>query len=113
MEAVQLVFQAGLVAFYAAALALARIVRARGPAFEWRASIPFVGVLLAAADWLYFQGLACPDAPVSAASLLRRFSVVITFVLGARFFHETNLVRKGLALAAIVVGVVLICLGKG
>ena len=68
---------------------------------------------VAVADWLYFQGLACPDAPVSAASLLRRFSVVITFVLGARFFHEANLVRKGLALAAIVVGVVLICLGKG
>ena len=71
-----------------------------------------VGILLAAADWLYFRGLAFPDAPVSAASLLRRFSVVITFVLGARFFHETNLVRKGIGLAAIVAGVVLICLGK-
>ena len=113
VEAVQLVFQAGLVAFYAAALALARIVRAKGPAFEWRASIPFVGILLAAADWLYFQGLACPGAPVSAASLLRRFSVVLTFVVGARFFHETNLLRKSVALAAIVLGVALICLGRG
>jgi drug/metabolite transporter (DMT)-like permease len=48
---------------------------------------------------------------VSAASLLRRFSVVITFVLGARIFHETNLARKVVALAAIVAGVALICLG--
>ena len=111
VETVQFAFQIGLVIFYAAALAAARAFKAEGPAFEWRWSIPLVGILLAAADWLYFQGLACPDAPVSAASLMRRFSVVITFVLGAKFFHETNLARKTLALAAIVAGVVLICLG--
>ena len=111
VDAVQLVFQAGLVVFYAVALAAGRAVSACGPHFEWRWSIPFVGILLAAADWLYFNGLACPGAPVSAASLMRRFSVVITFVLGARFFHETNLARKAVALAAIVAGVVLICLG--
>ena len=113
VEATQLAFQIGLVVFYAVALAIGRFVRAEGPRFEWRWTIPFVGILLAAADWLYFKGLACPGAPVSAASLMRRFSIVITFVLGARFFHETNLVRKGIALAAIVAGVALICLGKG
>jgi multidrug transporter EmrE-like cation transporter len=43
---------------------------------------------------------------------MRRFSVVITFLLGAKFFHETNLVRKGIALAAIVSGVALMCVGK-
>lgn len=111
VDAVQLVFQVGLVVFYAAALATERVAAKGGSSFEWRWSIPFVGILLAAADWLYFNGLACPDAPVSAASLLRRFSVVITFVLGARIFHETNLARKVVALAAIVAGVALICLG--
>ena len=111
VDAVQLVFQIGLVVFYAAALAAEGFVAKGGSSFEWRWSIPFVGILLAAADWLYFNGLACPDAPVSAASLLRRFSVVITFVLGARIFHETNLARKVVALAAIVAGVALICLG--
>ena len=111
VEEVQFVFQVGLVAFYGAALAaeLAFLPQERRVAFEWRWSIPLVGMLLAAADWLYFTGLAYDDAPISAASLLRRFSVAITFVLGARFFHETNLLRKGIALAAIVVGVVLIC----
>ena len=113
VEAVQFVFQIGLVVFYGVSLALSRLALGRGKdrAFEWRWSIPMVGILLAAADWLYFTGLAFPDAPISAASLLRRFSVVITFVLGAKFFHETNLVRKGIALAAIIVGVVLICTG--
>ena len=44
--------------------------------------------------------------------LMRRLSVVLTFLLGARFFHETNLVRKGIALAAIVAGVSLLCLAS-
>ena len=111
VETVQLAFQAGLVLFYLVLLAGGRVLHVRGVPFEWRWTVPFVGILLAGADWLYFKGLAVPDAPVSAASLLRRFSVVITFVLGAKFFHETNLVRKGIALTAIVGGVVLICCG--
>ena len=110
VEAVQLVFQAGLVAFYALALAAARALRLGRNAFEWRWTIPLVGILLAGADWLYFKGVAHPGSPISAASLMRRFSVVLTFLLGARFFHETNLVRKGIALAAIVAGVSLLCL---
>ena len=65
----------------------------------------------AGADWLYFKGLAIPGVPISAASLMRRFSVVITFVLGAKFFHETNLRRKAVALALILAGVVLLCRG--
>ena len=109
VEQVQLVFQAGLVAFYALAFVASRALRRGRDAFEWRWSIPIVGILLAGADWLYFKGLAYPGAPISAASLMRRFSVVLTFLLGARFFHETNLVRKGIALAAIVAGVALLC----
>ena len=109
VEQVQLVFQAGLVAFYALALVASRALRLGRDAFEWRWTIPVVGILLAGADWLYFKGLAYPGAPISAASLMRRFSVVLTFLLGARFFHETNLVRKGIALAAIVAGVALLC----
>ena len=110
VEQVQLVFQAGLVAFYALALAASRALRLGRDAFEWRWTIPLVGILLAGADWLYFKGVAHPGSPISAASLMRRLSVVLTFLLGARFFHETNLVRKGIALAAIVAGVSLLCL---
>ena len=110
VETVQLWFQIGLVSLYALLLAGQRLLRLKHDAFEWRWSIPATGILLVAADWLYFHGLAIPDVSISAGSLLRRFSVVITFVLGAIFFHERNLKRKGLALAAILVGVVLLCL---
>ena len=110
VETVQLLFQVGLVIVYALILSGQRLLRLPRNRFEFRPTIPLVGILLALADWLYFRGLAVPGAPISVGSLLRRFSVVITFVLGARFFHETNLKRKALALAAILAGVVLLCL---
>ena len=110
VETVQFFFQIGLVIVYALILSGLRLLRLPRDRFEFRFTIPFVGILLAMADWLYFRGLAVPDAPISVGSLLRRFSVVITFVLGARFFHETNLKRKALALAAILVGVILLCI---
>ena len=109
VEAVQLFFQVGLVLVYALVLALQRLLGLAHARFEFRRTVPLVGVLLAMADWLYFHGLAVPGAPVSVGSLLRRFSVVLTFVLGARFFRETNLRRKALALAVIVLGVILLC----
>ena len=111
VETVQFVFQAGLVVFYGTALAVRRLSRSGCDAFEWRWTIPLVGILLAAADWLYFTGLSRPGVHISAVSLMRRFSVVLTFVLGAKFFHETNLLRKSIALAAVVAGIALICLG--
>ena len=109
VEAVQLFFQVGLVFVYALILGAQRLLHLPHDRFEFRLTIPCVGILLALADWLYFRGLAVPDVPISVGSLLRRFSVVVTFVLGAKFFHETNLRRKALALAAILVGVVLLC----
>ena len=114
VEATQLVFQAGLVAVYGACLASAVLARRISGAcaavrFEWRWTIPLVGVLLACADWLLFTGLALPETPVSIAAVMRRFSVVITFVLGAALFHETNMRRKSIALALVLMGTVLLC----
>ena len=110
VETVQFWFQIGLVAIYALLLTGQCALRIDRRKFEWRWTIPATGILLAAADWLYFHGLAIPDVPISVGSLMRRFSVVITFLLGAVFFKERNLKRKGIALAAILTGVILLCL---
>lgn len=112
VELMQLWFQLGLVAVYALLAALDRTLRLDGTPFRWRWSIPAVGVLLAFADWLYFHGLAIPGVPISVGSLMRRFSVVITFLLGARVFHESNLRRKGIALAAVLAGIALMALAS-
>ena len=109
VETMQFWFQLGLVAMYSVLLAVRQLVPGGRDAFEWRWSIPLTGALLVAADGLYFHGLAIPDVSIAAGSLLRRFSVVIAFVLGAVFFHERNLRRKAIALAAILAGVALLC----
>jgi len=111
VEVVQFWFQVGLVAVYATLFLGRAVFRLQHDRFTWRVSMPLVGILLALADWLYFTGLAEPGVPISVASLLRRASVVITFALGARFFHETNLRRKALALVVILTGIVLLTLG--
>lgn len=112
VEKMQFWFQVDLVLVYAALLLVWRIFKLDAKRFQWRWTIPAVGILLAAADWFYFHGLAIPDVAISVASLMRRFSVVITFILGALFFHERNLRRKGLALAAIVGGILLLAWGR-
>ena len=117
VESTQLVFQLGLIVVYALCLLVTRTLhRLSSPpptpnlyAFSWRWPIPLVGILLAFADWLLFNGLAIPGTPVSVAALLRRFSVAITFVLGAFFFRETNLARKSIALALVLSGIALLC----
>lgn len=107
---VQLLFQVFLFFFYLAVWGVGSLCGRRGDPFVWRRTIPFVGVALALADWLYFNALADPAALISIGSLLRRFSVVITFVIGAFLFRERNLVRKSLALALLVLGTALLCL---
>lgn len=78
--------------------------------FDWRWTIPLVGVLLAASDAFYFTALAVPDSRISILSVIRRASVIITFLAGGALFRETNLRRKAIALAAILIGVVILCL---
>ena len=113
VEATQLVFQVGLVAVYGVSLLVRRCFLPSPStgsfAFTWRWTIPFVGVLLFFSDWFVFTGLAVALTPMSFCSLMRRFSVAITFVLGALFFHETNLARKSVALALVLAGIALLC----
>ena len=111
-ESVQLLFQLFNFVYYVAIWSVGRLVRSSsGTPFVWRKTIPFVGVALALADWLYFRALADPEALISVGSLLRRFSVVITFFIGAFVFHEHNLKRKTIALALVLAGTLILCLG--
>ena len=112
VESVQFWFQIFLFVVYAIVFLVMKLMRLNAHPFQWRWTMPLVVILLACADWLYFKGLSYPDVPVSVASLLRRVSVVMTFVLGARFFNEKNIWRKALALAVILAGVAILCLAR-
>lgn len=107
IEPTQVVYQLGLVAVYALCL-LAQLSSRPSPAFQWRWTIPLVGILLAVSDYLIFHAIAEEGTAISVMSLMRRFSVALTFVFGALFFRETNLRRKGVALLLVLSGIALL-----
>lgn len=82
------------------------------PVFQWRWSIPAIGLFLLIADFAYFYALSYEDSMISIVSALRRGGVVVTFVMGAILFREGNLRRKGVYLAGILAGILLITLGS-
>lgn len=86
--------------------------RATSPLFCWRAIIPMIGIALSVADFMYFYALSRPEALLGVVSVLRRSSVVLSFLLGAAIFHEHNLKSKGIALIGIIIGVCVLVLGS-
>lgn len=79
--------------------------------FEWRWSILIFSVLLTAADFVYFYALTFPDAMISIVSMVRRSSVLVSFVGGALIFKEKNLKGKALDLALILIAMFFLYLG--
>ena len=79
--------------------------------FSWKWSIFFVSLFLVMADWVYFYALSYPDAMISIVAMIRRSSVVITFIAGALFFSEKNLKNKAFDLFLVILGMIFLYLG--
>ena len=80
--------------------------------FRWRWSIPLISVFLCVADYVYFYSLSLEGSMISIVSMVRRGSVVVSFMLGAMLFHEKNLRSKAVDLALVLLSMVLLWLGK-
>ena len=80
--------------------------------FRWHWSIIFVSLFLSTADFLYFYSLSLPDAMISIVSMIRRGSVVVSFLFGAAFFHEKNLRAKAVDLALVLLGMIFLAIGS-
>ena len=80
--------------------------------FHWSWSILGVSLFLSAADFMYFYSLSLPDAMISIVSMIRRGSVVVSFMFGAMFFHEKNLMGKAFDLALVLLGMVFLYIGS-
>lgn len=78
--------------------------------FQWRWSIPLIGLLLTAADLIYFHAVRNPDALIVVLSILRRSSVVVSFTIGSILFGDANRRMKAWALGGVLIGVILIIL---
>lgn len=82
-------------------------IRKNNP-FQWRWSIPFIGVLLFLSDFLYFYALSDLEASISIVSLVRRGSVIVVFVLGYFVFKEQKIKQKLPYLLGLLLGIVLL-----
>jgi transporter family protein len=80
--------------------------------FQWRWSIPMIGLFLVIADFLYFYAISFDGSLISVISALRRSGVIISFALGAKLFHEKNVRQKGWLLLGIVAGVMILLFGS-
>jgi len=79
--------------------------------FRWSWAIPLISIFICIADFAYFTSLGNPDSMISVVSLVRRSSVIISFLCGALIFREHNLKAKALDLLLILAGMVLIWIG--
>ena len=80
--------------------------------FHWDWTITGISVFLSAADFAYFYALSLPGAMISIVSMIRRGSVLVSFIFGALVFHEHNLKSKAIDLALVLIGMLFLYIGS-
>lgn len=80
--------------------------------FRWDWCIILISVFLSAADFVYFYALSMEDSMISIVSMVRRGSVVVSFLFGAMMFHEKNLKSKAIDLLLVLIGMFFLYLGS-
>lgn len=80
--------------------------------FHWDWCIIFISIFLSTADFVYFYALSIPGAMISIVSMIRRSSVIVSFLFGAAIFHEKNLKSKVVDLALVLLGMLFLYFGS-
>lgn len=87
-------------------------MRKKSTPFSWRWTILMISLFLCAADFAYFYALSLPGSMVSIVSMVRRGSVVVSFLFGAWVFREKNLRSKAIDLILVLIGMFFLYLGS-
>jgi transporter family protein len=80
--------------------------------FHWQWSVVGISIFLCAADFLYFYSLSLTGAMISVVSMVRRGSVIVSFLFGACVFHEKNLKIKAVDLSLVLLGMIFLYIGS-
>lgn len=80
--------------------------------FHWNWCIPLISVFLSAADFVYFYALNMDGSMISIVSMVRRGSVIVSFLFGAMIFREKNLRSKAIDLLLVLIGMFFLYLGS-
>ena len=62
-------------------------------------------------DFVYFYALSYEDSMISIVSMVRRGSVIVSFLFGAMMFREKNLKSKAIDLILVLIGMIFLYLG--
>ncbi|MDD4637469.1 MAG: DMT family transporter [Bacteroidales bacterium] len=87
-------------------------VRKKTTSFHWSWAIPLIAVCLTVSDFLYFWALSYEDSMIAIVSMIRRGSVIVSFIGGVFLFREKNLKSKALDLLLVLLGMLFIYLGS-
>lgn len=79
--------------------------------FRWDWAIPLISIFLSAADFAYFYALSYDDSMISIVSMVRRGSVIVSFLFGALLFREKNLKSKAVDLILVLIGMLFLYWG--
>lgn len=79
--------------------------------FHWDWTIPLISIFLCAADFVYFYALSDDDSMISIVSMVRRGSVIVSFLFGAMMFREKNLRSKAIDLLLVLIGMLFLYIG--
>lgn len=80
--------------------------------FHWHWAIILISIFLSAADFVYFYALSLDGAMISIVSMVRRGSVIVSFIFGAMAFKEKNLKSKAVDLLLVLIGMIFLYLGS-
>ncbi|MCF2574733.1 DMT family transporter [Phocaeicola barnesiae] len=80
--------------------------------FHWDWCIILISVFLSAADFVYFYALSLDGSMISIVSMVRRSSVLVSFLFGAMIFREKNLTSKAVDLVLVLLGMIFLYIGS-
>lgn len=80
--------------------------------FSWDWCIILISIFLSAADFVYFYALGIDGSMISIVSMVRRGSVIVSFLFGAMVFREKNLKSKAVDLILVLIGMFFLYLGS-
>lgn len=95
--------------------AIVVILRRTGHAdtpFKWRWAILGISLFLTTADIAYFYSLSIPGSMIAVVSMIRRGSVLVSFIYGALILREKHLAIKLADLSLLFLSLILLILGS-
>ena len=86
--------------------------RRQSTPFRWDGAIVFISIFLSLADFAYLYALSLPGAMISVVSMVRRGSVIVSFITAVLFFRERNVKAKAVDLLLVLLGMICLYIGS-